>query len=135
MNKEYIYHHGIQGQKWGQRRYQNPDGTLTEEGKERYSSGKERRNTRREQRKDVVNTYKKAAKSGAVAIGRTSKKVVKSTVVPAAKKVGKSVSEAYNGVKTGDPRYKRAMAVGLAILAAANDISDKMAEDTNKKKG
>lgn len=31
-----IYHHGIKGQKWGIRRYQNPDGTLTPEGVERY---------------------------------------------------------------------------------------------------
>ena len=30
-----IEHHGIKGQKWGIRRYQNPDGTLTEEGKKR----------------------------------------------------------------------------------------------------
>lgn len=32
-----LWHHGIKGQKWGVRRYQNPDGTLTEEGKRRYS--------------------------------------------------------------------------------------------------
>lgn len=31
-----LYHHGVQGQKWGVRRYQNPDGTMTEEGKKRY---------------------------------------------------------------------------------------------------
>lgn len=30
-----LYHHGIKGMKWGVRRYQNPDGTLTEEGKKR----------------------------------------------------------------------------------------------------
>lgn len=31
-----LYHHGIKGQKWGIRRYQNEDGSYTEEGKKRY---------------------------------------------------------------------------------------------------
>ena len=34
--KDYLEHHGIKGQKWGIRRYQNPDGTLTEAGKKHY---------------------------------------------------------------------------------------------------
>ena len=33
---EEIYHHGIKGQKWGVRRYQNPDGSLTPEGRKHY---------------------------------------------------------------------------------------------------
>lgn len=33
---QYLAHHGIKGQKWGQRRFQNLDGSLTEEGKARY---------------------------------------------------------------------------------------------------
>ena len=31
-----LYHHGIQGQKWGRRRWQNEDGTYNEAGKKRY---------------------------------------------------------------------------------------------------
>ena len=30
-----LYHHGIKGQKWGVRRFQNPDGSLTAEGRKR----------------------------------------------------------------------------------------------------
>lgn len=32
-----LYHHGIMGQKWGVRRFQNPDGSLTDEGRKRYT--------------------------------------------------------------------------------------------------
>lgn len=35
----YLAHHGILGQKWGIRRFQNKDGSLTSAGKKRYGSG------------------------------------------------------------------------------------------------
>lgn len=35
-----LYHHGIKGQKWGVRRYQNADGSLTPAGQKRYEKVK-----------------------------------------------------------------------------------------------
>ena len=34
----YLAHHGIKGQRWGVRRFQNPDGSLTEKGKRRMKT-------------------------------------------------------------------------------------------------
>jgi len=39
--EECLQHHGIKGQRWGVRRFQNPDGTLTSAGRERYNVMKE----------------------------------------------------------------------------------------------
>jgi len=38
----YLAHHGIKGQRWGVRRYQNEDGTLTSAGRKRYDDSDER---------------------------------------------------------------------------------------------
>lgn len=32
-----LYHHGVKGQQWGKRRWQNPDGSLTPEGRVHYN--------------------------------------------------------------------------------------------------
>lgn len=38
LGAQQIQHSGIKGQRWGIRRYQNEDGSLTEEGKKRYGT-------------------------------------------------------------------------------------------------
>ncbi len=46
MNNNELIHWGILGQKKGLRRYQNPDGSLTPEGKIRYGKGHKKRLTK-----------------------------------------------------------------------------------------
>ena len=42
MDDNVMQHHGIKGQKWGVRRFQNADGSLTTAGKQRASEAKKR---------------------------------------------------------------------------------------------
>ena len=37
MNKTYLAHYGIKGQRWGIRRFQNEDGSLTAAGRRKYN--------------------------------------------------------------------------------------------------
>ena len=41
-----LYHHGILGQRWGIRRFQNEDGSLTPKGRERYGVDERDHNNR-----------------------------------------------------------------------------------------
>lgn len=51
-----LYHWGIKGQKWGDRRFQNEDGSWTPEGRERYGKGGDR--IKIERAKATYNTQK-----------------------------------------------------------------------------
>ena len=46
-----LYHHGIKGQKWGIRRFQNKDGSLTPAGKKRYDDSNNTNTSRLKEKK------------------------------------------------------------------------------------
>lgn len=64
-HSDYLAHHGIKNQKWGQRRFQNYDGSLTSEGRKRYGIGES--NQSRRERKQAEKAKAKAAKERAKA--------------------------------------------------------------------
>ena len=45
LNTPYLEHHGVKGQKWGVRRFQNEDGSLTAAGRKRYEKAYAKFNT------------------------------------------------------------------------------------------
>jgi hypothetical protein len=59
-----LYHHGTKGMKWGIRRYQNKDGSLTPAGKKRYKATEEELKARE---KVIRNTERLRAKQAKLA--------------------------------------------------------------------
>lgn len=55
--EDYLAHHGILGQRWGVRRYQNPDGTLTPAGR-RHLEKKDTKWAKKNYNKIYNQTYK-----------------------------------------------------------------------------
>lgn len=61
MMDNYLEHHGILGQKWGIRRFQNEDGTYTQLGRERYNKNRPNADYTDKQRKYDRAVYSKGA--------------------------------------------------------------------------
>lgn len=124
MNSKYDYltvngelsHHGILGQRWGVRRFQNKDGSLTTAGKKRYLDGTRPRNTKSEYLKEkfhLSDNQKKAIKIGAA--------------------VAATALVAYGGYKLGsNPQVQDAIKRGMSALSGK---SNSMSADQLKEMG
>ena len=86
-----LRHHGIKGQKWGVRRFQNKDGSLTPAGRKRYdeSDGKEKKETTAEDYKAGL----KKAQSANKALEGVRELANKADDVAYAKKLRKDLSQ------------------------------------------
>lgn len=78
----FLSHHGILGQKWGVRRYQNKDGSLTSAGKKHYNTDYNKYELKAERRKEksqaAAKAHVKALESGDEKLARkTEKKALK----------------------------------------------------------
>ena len=129
--EDYIEHHGIRGQKWGIRRFQNPDGTRTAAGKRRErDSYDDSSNSSARAQNDHSNLKKGLAIAGTMALGAalianpSSRNVITkygktaiSNLPDVAYKAGHAIGK--GAAKAGDKFKKRADRLGDAMFDAA----------------
>ncbi len=130
MDYVYLAHHGVKGQKWGVRRYQNKDGSLTEEGRYRYSKNSKSSMDSKKVKKNIA-TAVKVASTGVAVVGLATATATGMTPLIAAKGVSMAVVSAnpaaavagatylsrmvtvtrssYSGIKLAAERFKSAM--------------------------
>lgn len=131
-NRMYVLaHSNIKGSKWGQRRFRNYDGTLTEEGKIRYAQyNKEKNDTNT----NVAKTASRAMKDASEAIPQVPRKKEQKNYSDLTNKdlqdrINRLKLEDEYGRLSGDTKYKKSGAeraknilsiVGSATAAVAS---------------
>ena len=148
MSNTYLAHFGIKGQKWGIRRFQNEDGTVTEEGRRHYGYGKYQDSEKTTEH--TKGRMRQGAKIGAIAgaatgAGITALQVASLigggyTLIPAgivalgaAEIMGYSASGALRGTLYGGLLGAAEVRQGRKYIAEQDALQDVKMSELNKK--
>ena len=120
--KDELYHHGIKGMHWHERRFQNPDGSYTAAGRIRYGIGKA-----------ASATKAGISKVGHVVAGAVKTKVAEKKANDRAKAVSKMTATKHDLVKNYDKLTPEERKAALEKFKFQDDLADSMKKDWQRK--
>lgn len=143
-----LAHHGILGQKWGVRRFQNEDGSLTGAGRKRYLSGEKMSSSKTDSKvtrktKSDYNTmsdkefkakYQTSKETYRKRVNRYGDPYKNGTLAKIGRKLGEKNKKSSSGKKEslGMATSKKAIDLGKRINKTSKEITSQVSKVTSK---
>ena len=128
-----LYHYGIKGQKWGVRRYQNKDGSLTPAGKKRRSSSDEARNMSTDELRQKVRRlnneqrYIDLTKSSSSSISKTADGIERVS------RIGGDANRIYKSMNGENNPYSKVANQGIDAMSRTARLTKKIDSNVRSK--
>lgn len=133
ISDDELYHYGIKGQKWGVRRYQNKDGSLTAAGKKRRSSSDEVRNMSTDELRQKVRRlnneqrYIDLTKSSSSSVSKTADGIER------ASRIGSDANKIYKSMNGENNPYSKVANQGIDAMSRTARLTKKIDSNVRSK--
>lgn len=121
---DYLMHYGVPGMKWGVRRYQNKDGSYTQNGRRRYFNGSNK--VRTSHKDKLIAKYKEKGYSNKAAELAAKKRIRNERIMIAAGAITLTAAVAYLATRDNFDRADRIIKEGAKLGRIENNDSGKL---------